>query len=68
MALHTVFSYPTSESWVPGLDKTMPIRVANMHNTRWGRNWGNFERLDWVDDVQMDDVSGNISISVRNVY
>ncbi|KAF7982600.1 hypothetical protein HWV62_27626 [Athelia sp. TMB] len=55
IALHGIFSYPTSDSWVPHPDKTMPIHVANMHKTRWGKNWGNFERLDWVDDVNIDD-------------
>ncbi|KZP16644.1 hypothetical protein FIBSPDRAFT_865791 [Athelia psychrophila] len=57
LALHGVFSYPTSDSWVPSADTTMPIHVASMHKTRWGKNWGNFERLDWVEDVNIDDVS-----------
>jgi hypothetical protein len=55
-ALHSIFSYPTSEKWIPSLDTTLPIHVAKMGATRWGKNWGNFERLDWVDDVDIDDV------------
>ncbi|KAH8926611.1 hypothetical protein BT69DRAFT_1331109, partial [Atractiella rhizophila] len=56
LALHTIFGYATQEGWVP--DTAMPIRVKNMGRTRWGRNWGNFERLDWVDDVEIDDFFG----------
>ena len=56
-ALHTVFSYATSDKWFPRLDTTMPIHVARMSKTRWGKNWGSFERIDWVDDVEIDKVS-----------
>jgi hypothetical protein len=28
-----------------------------MGKTRWGKNWGSFERVEWIDDVQIDDVS-----------
>lgn len=55
-ALHAVFSYPTSEKWLPELNSTLPIHVANMGKTRWGRNWGSYERIDWVDDVEIDKV------------
>jgi hypothetical protein len=56
-ALHTVFSYPTSEKWLPALDTTLPIHVSNMGKTRWGKRWGSFERIEWVDDVEIDEVS-----------
>jgi hypothetical protein len=29
-ALHTVFSYPTSESWIPSTDTNFPIHVNKM--------------------------------------
>jgi hypothetical protein len=54
-ALHTIFSYPTSEKWLPAIDTTLPIHVAKMGKTRWGKNWGSFERIDWVDDVEIDE-------------
>jgi len=54
-ALHTVFSYPTSEKWMPVIDTALPIHIANMGKTRWGKNWGNFDRIDWVDDVEIDE-------------
>ena len=54
--LHGIFSYPTSEKLLPKMDTTLPIHVANMGKTRWGKNWGSFERIDWVDDVDIDKV------------
>ncbi|KIM76980.1 hypothetical protein PILCRDRAFT_825736 [Piloderma croceum F 1598] len=54
-ALHTVFSYPTSEKWMPSMDTALPIHIANMGKTRWGKNWGSFDRIDWVDDVEIDE-------------
>ena len=60
-ALHTVFSYPTSEKWMPTIDTSLPIHIANMGKTRWGKNWGSFDRIDWVDDVEIDEVSSSSS-------
>ena len=51
--LHLAFSYSTSESWLPSLDRTLPIHVSKMTNTRWGKNWGDFERINWVVDVEI---------------
>lgn len=56
-ALHTAFSYSTSDSWIPALGTSLPIRVSKMGGTRWGKNWGNFERVDWVSDVEIDKAS-----------
>jgi len=53
-ALHAIFSYPTSENWLPELNSALPIHIARMGSTRWGKNWGTFERLEWVDDVEID--------------
>jgi hypothetical protein len=25
-----------------------------MNNTRWGKNWGTFERIDWCDDIDIN--------------
>jgi hypothetical protein len=55
-ALHVVFAYPTSDKWLPVLDMKLPINIARMGRTSWGRNWGNFERINWVDDVEIDKV------------
>ncbi|ESK92637.1 caleosin domain-containing protein [Moniliophthora roreri MCA 2997] len=59
-ALHSTFSYPTSESWnpVPLIKDEMPIQIANMPKTRWGKNWGNFERVDWVSDTDVETFFG----------
>jgi hypothetical protein len=62
-ALHAVFSYSTSEKLLPDLSKSLPIHVANMGKTRWGKNWGSFERIDWVDDVEIDKVRNRLHIS-----
>ena len=69
-ALHAVFSYPTSDNWLPGLSKAMPIHIAKMDRTCWGKNWGTYERIDWVDDVEIDEVRRNSKIfySVPNGY
>jgi hypothetical protein len=56
-ALHAIFSYPTSENWLPGLNSALPIHIARMGSTRWGKNWGTFERIEWVDDVEIYRVS-----------
>lgn len=58
MKLIDLASYSTSSSWVPSVDtKTMPIHVEKMSNTRWGKNWGTYERMDWCQDVDIDTVS-----------
>ncbi|KAF7340769.1 Caleosin domain-containing protein [Mycena sanguinolenta] len=49
-ALHSTFSYSTAESWIPNVS-TMPIKIDNISKTLWGRNWGNYERMDWVSDA-----------------
>ncbi|KAH8826946.1 hypothetical protein DL96DRAFT_1710101 [Flagelloscypha sp. PMI_526] len=53
-ALHTTFSYSTSESWIPAWDTTLPIRVKNLNNTRWGKNWGSFDRIEWCSDLDIE--------------
>ena len=55
-ALHIVFAYPTSDKWWSWINSELPIHVARMGRTSWGRNWGNFERINWVDDVEIDKV------------
>ncbi|KAF9037841.1 hypothetical protein BDZ89DRAFT_1219708 [Hymenopellis radicata] len=63
-ALHTTFrqsSFSTSNSWDPrasALNSEMPIHVDKMSQTRWGKNWGNFERLDWVSDTDVETFFG----------
>ncbi|KAK7451190.1 hypothetical protein VKT23_012522 [Stygiomarasmius scandens] len=52
-ALHAIFSYPTGDTWVP-TDTTLPINVNNMNRTRWGKNWGQYDRVDWVQDVDIN--------------
>ncbi|KAF8578126.1 hypothetical protein K439DRAFT_1362995 [Ramaria rubella] len=64
-ALHGVFTYPTSEGWLPVLSTALPIHATNMGRTRWGRNWGTYERIDWIDDVEVDKV-GTISLSFQD--
>ena len=54
--LHSTFSYSTSDSWVPALDRSLPIHLTKMSNTRWGKNWGSFERIQWISDVDIDQV------------
>ncbi|PBK95746.1 hypothetical protein ARMGADRAFT_925197 [Armillaria gallica] len=53
-ALHTVFSYPTSDSWIPSMDFNLPIRVNKLSNTRWGKNWGSYERIEWCQDIDIE--------------
>jgi hypothetical protein len=53
-ALHTVFFYPTGTSWIP-TDTSLPITISNMSRTRWGKNWGQYDRLDWVHDVDINE-------------
>lgn len=49
-----VTSYPTSESWIPSTDTTVPIHINKMKNTRWGKNWGSYERIDWCSDMDIN--------------
>lgn len=35
----------------------MLVQIDNIHKTRWGRNWGSYERIDWVSDADIDTVS-----------
>ncbi|KAK0222178.1 hypothetical protein IW262DRAFT_1296755 [Armillaria fumosa] len=59
-ALHTVFSYPTSDSWIPSADFSLPIRVNHMNNTRWGKNWGSYsERIEWCQDIDIEQFINN---------
>ncbi|KAJ7920182.1 hypothetical protein B0H13DRAFT_1987346 [Mycena leptocephala] len=53
-ALHAAFSYSTSESWIPARDATLPIKVKNLERTRWGKNWGSFDRIEWCSDMDID--------------
>ncbi|KIY73885.1 hypothetical protein CYLTODRAFT_428152 [Cylindrobasidium torrendii FP15055 ss-10] len=60
-ALHTTFSFSTSETWDPrssALAPDMPIRIEKMPQTRWGKNWGNYERIDWVSDADVETFFG----------
>ena len=50
-------SYPTSDSWLPPTDMSLPIHINKMDNMRWGKNWGSFERMDWCNDVDVETVS-----------
>lgn len=49
-----VASYPTSESWIPSTDTSAPIRINKMKDTRWGKNWGSYERIDWCSDMDIN--------------
>ncbi|KAJ4490009.1 hypothetical protein J3R30DRAFT_3746956 [Lentinula aciculospora] len=51
--LHGIFSFPTGTSWVP-TDTNLPITVSNMSRTRWGKNWGQYDRMEWVQDVDIN--------------
>ncbi|KAJ7196975.1 hypothetical protein GGX14DRAFT_671435 [Mycena pura] len=53
-ALHGVFSYSTSDSWIPSKDTALPIHIDKMNDTRWGRNWGNFDRIEWCSDMDVE--------------
>ena len=55
--LHLVFSYPTSPRWRPTFDLGLPIEVDNLTKTRWGKNWGKFSRVDWIVDLDLNNVS-----------
>lgn len=53
-ALHIIFSYSTSDSWIPSRDITLPVNVRKMNSTRWGKNWGTYERIDWCKDIDIE--------------
>ncbi|KAF9078583.1 hypothetical protein BDP27DRAFT_1309824 [Rhodocollybia butyracea] len=53
-ALHAIFSFPTGTAWIP-TDTNLPITVSNMSRTRWGRNWGLYDRIEWVQDVDINE-------------
>ncbi|KAJ3768326.1 hypothetical protein FB446DRAFT_817149, partial [Lentinula raphanica] len=46
-------AFPTGTSWVP-TDTNLPITVSNMSRTRWGKNWGQYDRMEWVQDVDIN--------------
>ncbi|KAJ7248375.1 hypothetical protein C8J57DRAFT_1189594 [Mycena rebaudengoi] len=52
--VHGVFSYSTSESWIPSKDTALPIHINKMNDTRWGKNWGNFDRIEWCSDMDIE--------------
>lgn len=52
-------SYSTGTSWVL-TDTNLPITISNMSRTRWGKNWGQYDRMDWVHDVDINDVCHNL--------
>ncbi|KAF7333396.1 Caleosin domain-containing protein [Mycena venus] len=58
-ALHSTFTYSTADAWltIPNTS-TLPVKIDNISNTRWGRNWGNYERVDWVSDADMETFFG----------
>ncbi|KAF8184065.1 hypothetical protein K438DRAFT_1937357 [Mycena galopus ATCC 62051] len=58
-ALHSTFTYSTADAWltIPSTS-TMPVKIDNISNTRWGRNWGNYERVDWVSDADVETFFG----------
>ncbi|KAF8520402.1 hypothetical protein BU17DRAFT_14519, partial [Hysterangium stoloniferum] len=60
--MHLMFSYPTANGWFPSFSTSLPINIANMKTTRVGRNWGNFERIRWVIDFNIDNVSSTSSL------
>ncbi|KAJ6464267.1 hypothetical protein C8R47DRAFT_1156255, partial [Mycena vitilis] len=52
--LHGVFSYSTSDSWIPSKDTALPIHVDKLTETRWGKNWGSFDRIEWCSDMDIE--------------
>ncbi|KAJ6546714.1 hypothetical protein DFH09DRAFT_1281827 [Mycena vulgaris] len=53
-ALHGAFSYSTSDSWIPSKDTALPIHIDKMNDTRWGKNWGSFDRIEWCSDMDVE--------------
>ena len=58
LLLHTLFSYPTSDAWIPAFDTSLPVHIKNMSRTRLGANWGSFSRVHWVKDANLIDEVG----------
>jgi len=58
-ALHSTFTYSTADAWltIPNTS-TLPVKIDNISNTRWGRNWGNYQRVDWVSDADVETFFG----------
>ncbi|KAK7028503.1 Caleosin domain-containing protein [Favolaschia claudopus] len=58
-ALHSTFTYSTADAWltIPNTS-TLPVKIDNISNTRWGRNWGNYQRVDWVNDADIETFFG----------
>ncbi|KAI0031649.1 hypothetical protein K488DRAFT_78965 [Vararia minispora EC-137] len=58
-ALHSTFTYSTADAWltVPNTS-TLPVKIDNIARTRWGRNWGSYERVDWVNDTDIETFFG----------
>ncbi|KAJ7763482.1 hypothetical protein B0H16DRAFT_1414207 [Mycena metata] len=52
--LHGVFSYSTSDSWIPSKDTALPIHTDKLNETRWGKNWGSFDRIEWCSDMDIE--------------
>ena len=50
---------------IPG--KQMLVQVDNIHKTRWGRNWGSYERVDWVSDTDVETVSATYPMFIPSV-
>ncbi|KAI0309721.1 hypothetical protein OF83DRAFT_1071600 [Amylostereum chailletii] len=51
--------YSTADAWltVPNVS-TLPVKITNLPKTRWGKNWGNYERVDWVNDADVETFFG----------
>ena len=60
-ALHAMFAYATSEKWLPNFGLDLPIYIARMGRTSWGRNWGSFERVEWIEDIEIENVRASSS-------
>ncbi|KAJ7115343.1 hypothetical protein C8R44DRAFT_832856 [Mycena epipterygia] len=50
----TYGAYSTSESWIPSKDTALPIHIDKMNDTRWGKNWGSFDRIEWCNDMDVE--------------
>jgi hypothetical protein len=59
-------SFPTGTSWIP-TDINLPITVSNMSRTRWGKNWGQYDRMEWVQDVDINEVCCSCIIYFKEV-
>ena len=66
-ALHLIFSFSTSNSWIPSLDRTLSVNISKMNNTRWGKNWGTYERVSWCFDINIETVGVSLAITLLPV-